>query len=49
MPGTVWTIGHSNRDLPTFLDLLRSEAIDALADVRRFPGSRKHPQFAGEA
>lgn len=46
---TIWTIGHSNRDLDAFLDLLRSEAIECLADVRRFPGSRKHPQFAGEA
>ncbi len=46
---TIWTIGHSNRDLADFLALLRSEAIDFLADVRRFPGSRKHPQFAGEA
>lgn len=47
--GTVWTIGHSNRELTDFLGLLRSEAIETLADVRRFPGSRKHPQFAGEA
>jgi uncharacterized protein (DUF488 family) len=49
MTRTIWTVGHSNRDLATFLDLLRSEAIESLADVRRFPGSRRHPQFAGEA
>jgi uncharacterized protein (DUF488 family) len=49
MSGTIWTIGHSNRDLDAFLDLLRSEAIDLLADVRRFPGSRTHPHFSGEA
>ena len=49
MSGTIWTIGHSNRELADFLDLLRSESIGSLADVRRFPGSRKHPQFAGRA
>ena len=49
MGATIWTIGHSNRDLASFLDLLRPESIDVLADVRRFPGSRKHPQFSGEA
>lgn len=49
MAGTIWTIGHSDRELDAFLDLLRSESIGLLADVRRFPGSRKHPRFAGEA
>jgi uncharacterized protein (DUF488 family) len=28
--------------------LLQAHAIDALADVRRFPGSRRHPHFARE-
>jgi uncharacterized protein (DUF488 family) len=28
--------------------LLRAHAIDAIADVRRFPGSRRHPHFARE-
>ncbi|HEX6964017.1 MAG TPA: DUF488 domain-containing protein, partial [Lacipirellula sp.] len=41
----LWTIGHSNRELSAFLDLLESEAIEALADIRRFPGSRKWPHF----
>ncbi|MEM1538786.1 MAG: DUF488 domain-containing protein [Candidatus Bathyarchaeia archaeon] len=40
---TVWTIGHSNRPLETFLELLREHKIQVLTDVRRFPTSKiKH-------
>jgi len=46
---TVWTIGHSTRGLDEFLGLLTENRISALADVRRFPGSRKHPQFGKDA
>ena len=45
----VWTIGHSNRPLAAFLDLLAHYRIDALADVRRFPGSRRQPAYAQES
>ena len=41
----LWTIGHSTRPIETFLDLLRWQQIERLVDVRRFPGSRRHPQF----
>jgi len=47
--GEVWTIGHSTHAFPAFLDLLRAHGIETVADVRRFPGSRRHPQFGGEA
>lgn len=47
--GEVWTIGHSTHTLAAFLALLRAHGIEAVADVRRFPGSRRHPQFGGEA
>ena len=47
--GEIWTIGHSTHALPAFLALLRAHRIDSVADVRRFPGSRRHPQFGGEA
>jgi uncharacterized protein (DUF488 family) len=46
---TLWTIGHSNRQLGEFVDLLADESIEAVADVRRFPGSRRCPQFGREA
>ena len=42
---TIWTIGHSTRTHGEFLELLAANKIEALADVRRFPGSRKFPQF----
>lgn len=45
---TLWTIGHSTRSIEEFLHLLREHHIDILADVRRFPGSRRHPQFGQE-
>ena len=45
---TVYTIGHSNRPFPSFLRLLRAHGVDLVADVRRYPGSRKHPQYNRE-
>jgi uncharacterized protein (DUF488 family) len=48
-PATVWTVGHSTRTLEDFLALLARHRIGAIADVRRFPASRRHPQFAREA
>jgi uncharacterized protein (DUF488 family) len=48
-PPTIWTIGHSTHPIETFLKLLAVHTVDAIADVRRFPGSRRHPQFGREA
>ena len=45
---TLYTIGHSTRSAEEFLELLRSREIEALVDVRRFPGSRRHPHFGKE-
>ena len=45
----VWTVGHSTRDLNGFLELLTENGIEVLVDVRRFPGSRRHPQFGKDA
>lgn len=42
---TLWTIGHSTHTFDDFVQLLRAHAIEWIADVRRFPGSRRHPQF----
>lgn len=39
------TIGHSNHPLDRFLALLAQQKVEALVDIRRFPGSRKHPHF----
>src|ERR1700694_692178 len=48
-PATLWTIGHSTRRLEEFLGLLQTYGIEAVADVRRFPGSRRYPHFAHDA
>jgi uncharacterized protein (DUF488 family) len=45
MPPTVLTIGHSAHPLEEFLALLGRNGIEALVDIRRFPGSRKHSHF----
>lgn len=45
----VWTIGHSTHSLSEFIAILQAHAIETVADVRRFPGSRRHPQFGAEA
>jgi len=37
---TIWTIGHSNRSVNVFLELLREHEIQVLADVRSFPTSK---------
>ena len=48
-PIRIWTIGHSTRTFDDVLALLRSADIEALADVRRFPGSRRLPHFGQDA
>jgi len=45
----VYTLGHSTRSAEEFLALLREHAVAGIADVRRFPASRRHPHFAREA
>jgi uncharacterized protein (DUF488 family) len=42
---TVWTIGHSTRSIEDFIALLETNGIRTIADVRRFPVSRRYPQF----
>lgn len=49
MLSTIWTIGHSSRPLDAFLALLAQHRVEALADVRRFPGSRRQPQYGQDA
>ncbi len=49
IPETVWTLGHSTRPWEAFEALLGAHGIEAIADVRRFPASRKHPQYNQDA
>jgi uncharacterized protein (DUF488 family) len=49
MSEVILTIGHSTRSIDELVDLLRAHGVTQLVDVRRFPGSRRHPQFNKEA
>ncbi len=44
----VYTIGHSNRPLDEFVQLLRAHGLVYVADVRTIPRSRRNPQFGRE-
>jgi uncharacterized protein (DUF488 family) len=48
-PSTIWTVGHSTRRIEEFLEILQSAAITVIADVRRFPGSRRYPHYNQQA
>jgi uncharacterized protein (DUF488 family) len=41
----VWTVGHSTHPLETFVALVRAHGVTSIADVRKLPRSRRHPQF----
>lgn len=41
----IWTVGHSTRSGEEFNEILLAHHINALVDVRSFPGSRRYPHF----
>ena len=41
----IWTIGHGIRPAPELVATLAQAGVETLVDVRRFPGSRRNPQF----
>ena len=45
----IYTIGHSTRPIEALLEVLAAHEIEAVLDVRRFPGSRRLPQFESAA
>jgi uncharacterized protein (DUF488 family) len=45
----IMTVGHSTRTAGEFRDLLHAHSVQGIADVRRFPASRRHPHFSREA
>jgi uncharacterized protein (DUF488 family) len=44
---TVYTVGHGVRPLDELVATLRGVGVRTLVDVRRFPSSRRNPQFNG--
>jgi len=49
MPSAMLTVGHSDRTIDDFLGILKQHRVEFVADVRKMPGSRKHPQFNDDA
>ena len=43
--GMIYTIGHSTHEIGNYISLLKRYQIDAVADVRSVPYSRRQPQF----
>jgi uncharacterized protein (DUF488 family) len=48
-PTRIRTVGHGTLAADELATLALQVPLDALVDVRRYPGSRRHPQFASEA
>lgn len=44
----LFTIGHSNRSLEDFMEILRKYNVEILIDVRRWPKSSRYPHFNKE-
>jgi len=45
---TIYTLGHSTRELADFSRVLQSHDIRLLEDIRAFPMSRRYPHFNRE-
>jgi uncharacterized protein (DUF488 family) len=41
----VFTVGHGTRSSEELVEMLDGAGVRTLVDVRRFPASRRHPQF----
>jgi uncharacterized protein (DUF488 family) len=41
----IYTIGHSTHSAEEFIAMLQSFGVQTLVDIRRFPGSRRYPDF----
>ena len=42
---TIYTLGHSTRELADFSRVLQAHRIQLLEDIRAFPASRRYPHF----
>jgi uncharacterized protein (DUF488 family) len=49
MRGTLYSVGHSSQSLDGLVALLRAAGVTQVADVRRWPRSRRHPHFDDDA
>jgi uncharacterized protein (DUF488 family) len=44
-PATLYTVGHGTLAADAFVNTLRAAGVEVAADVRRYPASRRNPQF----
>ncbi|MFI5324333.1 MAG: DUF488 family protein, partial [Thermodesulfobacteriota bacterium] len=44
----IFSIGHSNRKLGEIISILKNYGIEALADIRSYPHSKRNPHFDRE-
>jgi uncharacterized protein (DUF488 family) len=45
---TLFSLGHGTRSAEDFVELLREAGVGVAADIRSYPGSRRHPHFQAE-
>ena len=45
----IFTIGHSNRTIEDFIELLKTHRLEQVIDIRTIPRSRHNPQFNSDA
>lgn len=45
----VFTLGHSTRSLDELIEILGTHQIQTLADIRRYPASRRYPHFSADS
>ena len=45
----ILSVGHSTHAIAQFTELLETARVQTIADVRRYPGSRRHPHFGADA
>jgi uncharacterized protein (DUF488 family) len=45
----ICTIGHSNRSIEEFIELLQIHGVECVLDIRTVPKSRRNPQFGQDS
>jgi uncharacterized protein (DUF488 family) len=45
----ILTVGHGTLDVERFAALLAEGGVSELVDIRRYPGSKRHPYFGSDA
>jgi len=46
---TIRTVGHGTLSADAFVGVVHDVGVEVVVDVRRFPGSKRHPHFSTES